>query len=172
MSFAKTLLAGAAVCALCTAPALARTAPNIHLAGSGFDSPAKLIHSKTNAGNPNVTDITQTFSFSISLSDSSFYRVPVQFNQYTWQNTQTCIAPTRQFMTLAPRKTNAAKITVGSSTGPTSACPNTIFTFLGPLYELKSRNKTSDSFVASLVAKHYFGYHLTLNENWAITITP
>ena len=172
MSFTNILMAGAAVCALCTAPALARVAPSIHLAAAGFDSPAKLVHSKTNVEHPNVPNVTDTFSFSASLSEASYYKVPVQFNEYTWQNTNTCVAPTRQSFKVMPRKTAAAKIGSGSSTGATSACPSTIFTFSGPLYELKSKTATSDSFTAALVAKRYSGYNFTLNENWAITITP
>jgi hypothetical protein len=168
MSFAKTLLAGAAICALCTAPALA--APNAHVVGSGFDSPAKLIHSKTKV-NPNKTPSqTVTFSFSATLSRAADFKVPVQFNQYTWQDTATCLPPTHQTFKVSPKKTAAAKIGVGSTTGATSACPSSIFTFSGPLYELKSKTATSDSFTAALIAHKYSGYTDILNENWAINI--
>lgn len=172
MSFAKTLFAGAAVCALCTAPALAARSP-AHLVSAGLNSPSKLLHVKTNAGSPNVTDVTLTYSFSAYLSRASFHEVPVQFIQYTWQNTLTCIPPVREGMTIVPKRNDGvARIKVGSTTGPTSACPSSTFTFYGPLYELEAKNATSDSFVAKLHARRYSGYTYTLVENWAVTIAP
>lgn len=171
MSYTKTLLAGAALCALCAAPALARTAPSIHLATSGFDSPSKLVHVKSNAGADKTGHLTLTYSFSASLS-SADYKVPVQFIQYTWQDTATCIPPANEGMKITKSKKDmTAKIGVGTSTGPTSACPSSTFTFYGPLYELKSKTATSDSFKAALVAKHYSGYNDTLNEDWTVNIT-
>jgi hypothetical protein len=171
MSYTKTLLAGAALCALCSAPALAG-APSVHLATSGFDSPSKMIHSKTHGGNPNNTDVTLTYSFTAQLSASADYHVPIQFIQYTWQNTATCIPPKHENFEIVPRKSATAKISVGTTTGPTSACPSSTFTFYGPLFDLRSMTATADSFTGALEAKKYFRYNYTLNENWAITINP
>jgi len=173
MSFTKTLLAGAAIGALCTAPALARTAPNIHLAG--IASKAKMTtkgsHSKTDVANPNYINITQTVSFFNSLSFAADTEVPVLLFGETWQDTASCVPPTRESATY-PRRTHAALISTGTSTGPTSACPNSIFTFYGPMYDLRARNATGDSFSGSVDAKRYSGYNLTLNGNTILTITP
>jgi hypothetical protein len=171
MSFTKTLFAGAAVCALCTAPALA--APSIHLAGTGFKSPAKLIHSKTNVVHPNATNRTYTFSFALSLSQASSNEVPIQLNQYTWQDTATCVPPHDEDYANMPRRhTAAAKLSVGTVTGATSACPSSVFTFYGTVYELESTTATADSFTSALTARHYGGYNDKLNEKWAVTIGP
>ncbi len=172
MSFTKTLLTGAAIGALCAAPALARTAPNIHLAG--IASKAKMTtkgsHSKTDVANPNYTNLTQTVSFFNSLSFAADTEVPVLLFGETWQDTNTCTPPAHEHASY-PHRTAAAKINHGTSTGPTSACPNSTFTFYGPLYTLEN-NTGTDSFKGVLKARHYSGYNLTLNENVNVTITP
>jgi hypothetical protein len=62
--------------------------------------------------------------------------------------------------------------TTGTSTGSTSACPSSDFTFYGPMYDLKKKHASSDTFTGSIVAKHYSGYNLTLNTTTDLTITP
>ncbi len=172
MSFTKTLLAGAAIGALCTAPALARTAPNIHLAG--IQTNAKMTvkspsHSKTDVGTTKYTDITQTVTFSSSVNFTADGEVPILLFGETWQDTATCIPPAHEFAQY-PRQTAAASVRIGTSTGPTSACPNTTFTFYGPLYTLERRHVRTDSFKGLLRAHHYSGYNLTLNENVNVNI--
>jgi len=174
MSFTKTLLAGAAIGALCTAPALARMAPNIHLAG--IASKAKVTikgasHSKTDVANPNFTNITETYSFFNSLSFAADNEVPVLLFGETWQDTASCIPPAHENARY-PRRTPAANVATGTSTGPTSACPNSTFTFYGPLYTLERRHGGADAFSGALKARRYSGYNLTLNENVNVTITP
>lgn len=167
MSYTKTLLAGAAICALCTTPALARTAPSIHLAG--IDSKAKA-HIK-NIIKPDITHITETITFSAFLSASADYKLPVLLWGETWQDTATCIPPSDERGRF-PQRTAVAKISVGTSTGPTSACPSSTFTFYGPIYDLTAKNATSDSFSGTVTAKHYSGYNLLLNGNTVLTLTP
>ncbi len=58
-----------------------------------------------------------------------------------------------------PAKTKGAKITVGTTTGPTSACPSSTFTFYGPMYDLKKETKKDGTFTADLIAKKYSGYN-------------
>jgi hypothetical protein len=82
----------------------------------------------------------------------------------TWQNTNTCVPPKQESLKI-PKKDKVAKITVGTSTGPTSACPNSTFTFYGPVYDLTDKKAKSDYFRSVLVAKKYSGYNLTLNCN-------
>jgi hypothetical protein len=166
MSFAKTLLAGAAVCALCTAPALA--APSIHLAGA--DSLAKA-HVKTNVIHRNATTLTETITFTGTLSTATFHKVPTLLWAETWQDTATCIPPANEKGSFK-QTTAAAKVSNGSSTGATSACPSSTFTFYGPVYKLTAKHATSDSFSGTVIAKRYSGYNLTLNGNTDLTITP
>ena len=116
MSYTKTLLAGAAICALCTVPALATTAPSLHIAG--IDSRMHA-HVKSGFTKPDITHLTETITFTGSLSASADYKVPVLLWAETWQNTLTCIPPTDEVGKF-PNRTTVAKITVGTSTGPTS----------------------------------------------------
>jgi hypothetical protein len=160
MTFAKTLLASAAVCALCTAPALALAAPQLHLAAAE-DNILKVkpgsVHTKTNRAQPGITDVTYTLTLSGSFPP---VKTPTLLWAYTWQRTTTCIPPKKESLTL-PKKDKVAKITVGTTTGPTSACPSSTFTFYGPMYDLKKAAKKGDTFTADLIAKKYSGYNYT-----------
>ncbi len=166
MTFAKTLLAGAAICALCTAPAMTLAAPKLHLAGAE-DNRLKVkpgsTHMKTNRAQPGITDVTYTLTLSGSLPP---VKQATLLWAYTWQNTNTCIPPKKESLAV-PAKTKYAKITVGTTTGATSACPSSTFTFYGPDYKLKKSPKNGDSFLADLIAKKYSGYnyvaHVTTN---------
>ncbi len=158
MTLTKILLAGAAVCALCTAPALA--APKLHLAGAE-DNILKVkpgsVHSKTNRAQPGITDVTYTLTLSGSYPP---VKTPTLLWAYTWQNVNTCIPPKKESLVL-PTKTKGAKITVGTTTGGTSACPSSTFTFYGPMYDLKKQTKQDGNFTADLIAKKYSCYNYT-----------
>jgi hypothetical protein len=162
MTLAKTLFAGAALCALCAAPAVTLAAPHMHIAG--VDNLAKqkagTIHMKTSRAHNDLTDITYTITFSYALPP---LKTKTMLWGETWQDTNTCTPPKKETLTV-PKKTKVAKISVGTSTGPTSACPSSTFTFYGPVYDLK-KSASSDAFFSSLVAKKYSGYNLTLGIN-------
>lgn len=163
MTLAKTLLAGAAFCALCTAPALTLAAPQLHLVGS--DNLLKVkpgsIHMKSSHAKPGISDITYTLTLSGSLPP---LKTKTLLWGYTWQDTNTCIPPKNESLTV-PKKTKVAKISVGTSTGATSACPSSTFTFYGPVYDLKKTAKKGDSFQSVLAAKKYSGYNYTAYVN-------
>jgi hypothetical protein len=167
MTLAKTLLAGAAFCALCTAPALSLAEPHIHIAG--VDNLARqkagAIHMKTNRVHDDLTDITYTITFTYTLPP---LKKKTMLWGETWQDTESCTPPKNESLTV-PKKTKYAKISVGTSTGPTSACPDSTFTFYGPVYDLKTMPKNGDSFFSNLVAKKYSGYNLTLGVNTNLT---
>lgn len=162
MTLAKSLLAGAAFCALCTAPALTLAAPHMHIAG--VDNLAKqkagTVHMKSSRVHDDLQNITYTITFSYSLPP---LKTKTMLWGETWQDTETCKPPKKETLTV-PKKTKVAKISVGTSTGPTGSCPNSVFTFYGPVYDLK-KSATSDAFFSSLVAKKYSGYNLTLGIN-------
>ena len=157
MTLAKTLLAGAAFCALCTAPALALAAPHLHLAAAE-DNIAKVkpgsIHQKTSRAHPDITDVTYTLTLTGSFPP---VKTPTLLWAYTWQDINTCIPPKKESLML-PKKDKVAKISVGTTTGPTSACPSSTFTFYGPMYDLKKSAK-KDDFQTQLIAKKYSGYN-------------
>ena len=162
MTLAKSLLAGAALCALCTAPTLTLAAPHMHVAG--VDNLAKqkagALHMKTSRVHQDLTDLTETITFSYALPP---LKTKTMLWGETWQDTASCIPPKKESLTV-PKKDKVAKISVGTSTGPTSACPSSTFTFYGPVYDLVKKAK-KDSFVSTLVAKKYSGYNLTLIVN-------
>jgi len=173
MSFTKTLLAGAALAALCTAPALARTAPPIHLVHGDTAlkmKPGSNGHFKTSTrAEPNAS-FTTTVSFTGTLSTAAFRKVPTLLFAESWV-ANTCIPPTNE-KGMFRQTTPAAKISNGSVTGTTTNCPSTTFTFYGPVYKLLSKTATSDAFTGTVIAKHYSGYNLTLIANTSLTITP
>jgi hypothetical protein len=163
MTLAKILLASAAFCAPCAAPALALATPHIHLVGDDNYARVKLgsVHFKTGRVHNDITDLTETITFSGSLPP---LKTKTVLWGETWQNTNTCVPPKQESLKI-PKKHKVAKITVGTSTGPTSACPNSTFTFYGPVYDLTDKKAKSDYFRSVLVAKKYSGYNLTLNCN-------
>jgi hypothetical protein len=172
MSLAKSLLAGAAICALCTAPALSREAPNIHIASADTPLTMKVgsgLHQKTSSARPDVGTFTETLTFTGSLSFVAFKKTPTMLWGETWYDPSTCAAPTNEKGKF-PRTTAIAKISTGTSTGNISGCGSTIFTFYGPIYDLKMKAK-SDSFSGVIFAKKFNKYNLTLNVNTDLTIT-
>ena len=172
MRLAETLLAGSAICALCAAPALSREGPNIHLASA--ESPLRMkvggaLHHKTVGARPDVQSLTETLTFSGSLSFDADHNVPIMIWSEDWFNLKTCMQPAKEKL-VVPKKTAVAKISVGTTTGTISGCGSKIFTFYGPIYDLK-RRADSDAFTGVLTAKKFDGYNLTLIVNTDLTIT-
>lgn len=175
MSLTKTLLAGVAACALCTAPALARTAPDVHLGGIDTSFAMKTgsaAHIKSNGVHRDATDVTETVTFTGSLSISASHKVPLLLWAETWYQPSTCTQPANETGKF-PKKTKAASIKTGTSTGNISGCGSTIFTFYGPLYDLKTTmpKHGADSFTGTVSAKNFNGYNLKLVANTDLTFT-
>jgi hypothetical protein len=174
MSLTKTLFASAALCALCTAPALARgLAPSIHVAGIESASSMKVgaaAHSKTNAANPDRPSFTETITFTGTLSTASAHKVPILLWAETWYSSASCTQPTNEKL-ITPKTTAVARIHHGTSTGNISGCGSTIFTFYGPIYTLEKKHATSDSFQSLVTAHNFVGYNLKLVANTDLTIT-
>ena len=149
----KTLLAGAALGALTTAPALA--APNIHLVGKvGVQLTATgLVHQKTNVRGIRTPNITVTTSIHGTFTSAAFYRKPTLLYAYDWTNGCTDTGTAESFKS-KPAKTAVHKIKQGSLTGTRSAsgCGSTIFTYYGPKYTRKVKGNTTDHFTGTLKA--------------------
>ena len=171
MTFAKTLLSSVAICALCTAPALAREAPRIHLAGIETATKMSAPHFKSGGGSPDISNFTETTTFTGTLSEANYHKMPVMLWGETWYSSTTCLEPTREAWA-GPKTTAAARLKAGTSTGTIAACGSTVFTFHGPIYTLEARHVTSDSFASTVKARRFEGYNLTLNANTDLTITP
>jgi hypothetical protein len=155
MSLTKTLLAGVALCALATAPALA-SAPSFHLAGMTARSVTMhngSVHSKTDIRDPGYTNFTATETFDASISETGFYKNPVLLWSQVWLYSSCgTVVPNEKGKAVV--KPKYGKIAAGTMTGTASGCTNgTIYTFIGPVYTLKSTTATSDSFTFDVDAK-------------------
>jgi hypothetical protein len=172
MSLVKTLLAGAAVCALCTAPALAaREAPKIHLAHTDFSNITKQAagHFKSDGRVHPAINFTETVSFSADVPKSDL-KMPILLWGEAWYNSSDCgVIPNQKAK--FPKTTAAASIKSGTSTGTISGCGSTVFTFYGPLYKLTDKKAKKDAFTGNITAKHFSGYNLDLVANTDVTIT-
>jgi hypothetical protein len=175
MSFGKTLLAGVALCALATAPALAVKAPNFHLAGMTARSitmHSGSVHSKTNLRDPGYTNFTSTATFAGTISETGFYKKPVLLWSEVWLYSS-CgkVVPNEKGKAVV--KPTYGKVTAGTITGTATSCTNgTIYHFIGPDYTLKSTTATADSFTFDLDAKATgTKYKLTLVGKTDLKIT-
>jgi hypothetical protein len=174
MTLKTTLLAGVAICGLMAAPALARgTAPSIHLAGhSALQTTA---HVKTQHVNPQVTDLTETITFSGSASATAIHKVPITLLGETWYDSANCTQPTKQSWKNLPKKSTYGKVGHTTSTGTIGGCGSTIFTFQDILYTetappAKAKNHT-DQVVGDLIAPNFNKYHLDLHAIVNLNLT-
>ena len=171
MTLTKTLMAGAAACALCASPAFAGVAPSIHVAALPTTLHMKsngALHGKTDAGNPNATHFTETITFFGTLSSAEKGSAIMLWGE-TWYNSVTCAAPTDEVAHF-PKHTMGGRISVGTSTGTISGCGSKIYTFYGPDYTLHEHHVKSDSFHGAIHARHFGGYNLLLNANTDLNI--
>jgi hypothetical protein len=170
MTLKTTLLASVALCGLMAAPALARsTAPSIHLAGhSGVPMAA---HVKSSRINPSVTHVTQTLTFTGSLSYAADFKMKVVLLGETWYSSTQCVQPTKEKWVGLPKTTLYARVTQSTSTGTIAGCTGTTFTFHDIDYELIHKKGTSDTVSGALEANHFEGYDLKLNAHIDLTLT-
>src|SRR5579864_263033 len=149
----KTLLAGAAIGALGTAPALA--VPNIHLVGKAVGvqlSATGLAHQKTNVRGIRTPNFTTTVSLSGTFTSAAFYKTPTLLYAYDWINGSCTDTGTTETFKSKPAKTVVHKIKQGSTTGTRSGCGTTVFTYYGPKYTRKVKGTSTDTFVGKLIA--------------------
>lgn len=179
----KTLLAGAAMGALATAPALA--APNAHIAGVNNAALAVKnlgTHIKTPIHDPHVNHVTQTVSFAGTISEAGFINKPTILWGEAWFSRTGTTSSSK--CTDAPnqsakfQKTTAAAVIkhateTGSASIPGFCALNTGMTFYGPKYKLTSTTATHDSFTGKIIAneKLVSGYIYTLKANTSLNIT-
>lgn len=172
MSFAKVLLAGAAISALSIASATAGAMPEVHLASTMGN---KAIHLKSSTIGHNKTQVRQpggkghytvTLTFSGNFNTSTAYKNPIPLPAYTWYSPSTCTEAAKEKMKYT--KDSHAKIQKTTSTGSISGCTGTTFTFYGGNYILKDKNAKSDSFTGNLTGQTT-SYKLDLVENFDFT---
>ncbi|HEY3638109.1 MAG TPA: hypothetical protein VGK90_08135 [Rhizomicrobium sp.] len=154
MRFGKTLLGGVALCALATAPALAAKAPNFHLGGMvsrAITMHSGATHTKTTIRDPKYTNLTSTVTFTGTISEAGYYKNPVLLWSEAWfYGSCGGEVPNEKGKTIV--QGTAGRVKAGTVTGNSSSC-NGDFTFYGPLYDLKSKTATSDSFTFDVDAK-------------------
>ncbi|HTT82921.1 MAG TPA: hypothetical protein VMF67_05540 [Rhizomicrobium sp.] len=161
-----TMLAGAAVCALSTAPALA--SPNIHMS-TILKAPLRLnsgMHFKSNTAEPKGgTNYTTTVTFSGSVS-SHFKGLLFAESWYTTTTNGKCVQPKKEKQKYTKSKTGKIKAATTTSTNP---CATGTFTYYGPDYTASAKGK--GNFKGKLSAKKFYGYNLLLNENVNLTVS-
>jgi len=175
-NLSKTLLAGVALSSLAAVPALAAGAPSYHLAGifaRGITMHSGVAHSKTNIRDPKYTNYTTNITFSGTISGPAFYKVPTLLWAETWIYSS-CGVQVPGGKGKVAAKAKAGKVAVDAITGTISGCTNgTIYTFHGPLYTLKSKTATSDTFVFDVDAKDAGAkLNLKLVGTTNLTISP
>jgi hypothetical protein len=152
MSIKGILLAGAALCTIAAAaPALAKSAPHVHVLALHPGAVTKTAMHSNRAG-----DITYTFYVSTAVSTASSYKVKTNLGAtfYTWlSNSSLCQEPKKEKLSLSTKKTKYAKLSTGVETySEGCGTPNK---FYGTVYDLTSKTAAGkvDTFVSDLKAK-------------------
>jgi len=152
MSIKGILLAGAALCTIAAAaPALAKSAPHIHVLAL---HPGAVTKSHMHIG-PDAK-VTYTFSVSTAVSTSADYKVKTNLGAtfYTWlSNSTICDQPKKEKVTLSVSKTKYAALSTGVETYSEGCSAPT--KFYGDVYDLTSKKGKGkvDTFSSDLKAK-------------------
>lgn len=158
------LLAGAALGALATAPAMAGDAPDLHLTALHGGNAV----GKTRVRNPARQNLTYTFSIYTSISSSEDYRKKIKFPvNYKWNGA------TKSKFKVAPKKTECAKIGKYSETYSTANGGS--YVVYGATYKLTNPHCVgeTDHFVSTLIGwfqNNGVKYKGTLNMDYAVAI--
>jgi hypothetical protein len=156
MTIKGILFAGAALCAIATAPALAATAPKVAI----FALHPGSAHVKTIRIHNKATEhTTVTLATTTSVSTAADYKVktPLYDTYYHWgTGSSPCSGIYPEKITASTKKTAYAKIGTGVETFSTgeTGCSSTD-TYYGATYDLSTKSGVgkTDSFSTSLTAK-------------------
>jgi hypothetical protein len=165
----KSLLGGAALCALATAPAIAA---NLHPAMHVTALHAGKAVNKTVIHNQSRTHLTYTFGVYTYVSASNAgTAVKLAATYYKWNSNGTlCSSPKEKIK--VPKKTKLAKL--GHSTETYSeGCASGPTVFTGDTYNLNAPNTGTDHFTSTLIGKFNNGsaqYKGTLHLDVTVTI--
>jgi len=157
-----SMLAGAAACALATAPALA--SPSIHVTGVSNHP----LHFKTNT-TARAPHLASTFTSTVNITgsvSSSFSGLLYAYTWYTQTSGGKCVQPKKQKQKY--KKVKNGTVVPGSTTS-TNPCGTGNFKYFGPIYT--AGNPGRSSFKGTLTAKNFYGYHLILKENVSLNVT-
>jgi hypothetical protein len=169
-SLAKTLLGGAALCALATAPSIAGNASAFNIS---VLHPGNAVN-KTKMPNHDATHLTYTFSVSTSIPASDLHKTVTlgpffKFNSYS----TVCSSP-KEKIKFDPKKTQYAKLGVATETY-SLGCASGPTVFYGVTYRLTNPAGEGqiDHFVSSLIGKFrnsHGKYKGTLNMDFTVNI--
>jgi hypothetical protein len=150
MTIKGILLAGAALCTVSIAPALASNAPKFSVAALRTGGIVK-----TAMRTPKASAVTYTFSVTTAISTKADYMVKTNLagTFYTWlSNDSICQQPKKETVTLSTAQTVYALLSTGVESY-SEGCGKPTF-FYGDVYDLqtkKAKNKT-DKFTSTLKA--------------------
>ena len=157
----KTLLAGAAFCALATVPAMAGDAPNIHVFAAHPGHASFVRKTRIDRGHK-VQHSCSTIVISTAVPASDIkHVVKLAETYYTYYDDGSfCNSSQKTRVKLPKKKTQYAKL--GTSTETYSGyCSTAPTVFYGDTYDLKKKSGEgkTDGFVSTLVGKniHYNG---------------
>ena len=152
MTIKGILLAGAALCTISIAPALASSAPKVAIAAARTGGVVKTaMHAKT------ASALTYTFSVYTGVSVSTAYKVKTNLGAtfYTWlSNDSLCQQPAKEKLSFpSGKKTTYAKLSAGVETYSEGCGAPT--KFYGTVYYLDKRHAANqtDTFQSDLKAK-------------------
>jgi hypothetical protein len=162
----QTLLGGAALCALATAPAMAGDVPNLHVFALHGGN---VIHKTRLAKTGHREDCSRvctgsTVSTSIPASDlHKVVKLAATYYSY-YDSGSFCNSSQKQKVKLAKKKTQYAKL--GTSTETYSGyCSTAPTVFYGDTYDLekKSGEGKTDTFVSTLIGRNIHYNHQLYN---------
>ncbi len=171
MTIKGILLTGAALCSLSLAPALAASAPHVHVTALHAGAVKKSAMKQAAPG-----AVTYTFSVSTSVSTASAYKNKTKLAGTFYKfnsNSSLCTQP-KEKVKLMTKKTKYAKLSTGTETY-SEGCSSGPTTFYGDIYDLQTKSAAgkTDTFASTLTAhfKNSSGKEkgkLTLDVNVAI----
>ncbi|HEY3638776.1 MAG TPA: hypothetical protein VGK90_11545 [Rhizomicrobium sp.] len=172
----QTLLGGAALCALATAPAMAGGAPNLHVFAL---HDGHVIHKTrlTKTGHrEDCSRLCTLTAISTAVPASDLHSVvKLAATYYTYYDSGSfCNSSEKQKVKLAKMKTQYAKL--GTSTETYSGyCSTAPTVFYGDTYDLtkKSGEGKTDSFVSTLIGKniHYNGGTYNIKTKFEVIVS-
>jgi len=165
MTIKGILLAGAALCCLSIAPALASSAPDIVAVAAHPGN----VHVKTALHVGRVSNLTSSIAVSTSVSTKADYKVPTELDGtfYTfYDNGSFCNSKQKESIKLAVKKTAYATLSTAVQT-LSGFCSTAPTKFYGDVYDLKTKaaKGKTDSFSSTLVGKkiHFDGQVYDIN---------
>jgi hypothetical protein len=172
MTIKGILMAGAALCTVCAAPAFAKSAPKIAVVALHQGSRTVIKTPMHSTGDSKITSSGTIYTY-VSAADYKV-KTPLVETYYTYlSNSSICNAGNgKTYVKLSTKKTKYAKLSTGTETYSEGCGYPTVF--YGDIYDLTTKKPKDDTFVSSLIGKkiHYDGGKYNITVNFTIEVLP